>query len=1050
VRQVGRYVIEQELARGGAGVVYRARDPDSGDAVAVKVLLAGAQATVKARKRFQREVGALTRLDHRHVVRVRDAGEQAGLLYMAMDYVRGESLQAKLDRQGPLAVEEAAELTRQVATAVAHAHAHTILHRDLKPANVLVDEEGAALLTDFGLVRELAPSASQTRLSKTGSLLGTPGYWPPEQARGELIKIGPHSDVYGLGALLYALLTGVPPHQADTLAQALDRAERLPTPPHQLRAEIPARLEAIVLRCLQPVPARRPQTAAAVADDLERFLSGDREGVSRAATLVAAGILLAGLAGAATLMAGDRLSTRPPPAPPSATDSSPPTAPPVADVPTLVASALQQFDSEHGWRASLATVTRALTLAPDDARALAVRGMIRAFADQAEAADDLRRAAAAAPTDADSLRALTLGFELLGDEANQATWTGAWARLHPDDPQLLLHRAVRLPGEESLAAVHALVADRPEWVPGLIALGELDYEFQKALPAVERALALEPDNVRALLSRARHLDFLGHADRAAEDYERALTLAPFSDTALLARANYRHGRGHHAEARADLRTLLDAEPRHALAWSLLSEVLEALDLDEAALEASATAYDIDPTSIEVVSKRALLLAWQGQLQDAMLLASKVLDVQRNNPESLWVLGTNALVRGDFDRAQQVFSLAVQVTVVVEKAELLEASLNGQAQALARLASEACQTAEEACELGDLYLHGASLDGAAAAYERALALEPDHPRALASRGLVAARQDEPGAEAQIQRAVALAPDAFWPRLRAAQALLNPGDDAEAALRQLDTLLQRWPGRGPALRVRITIHQLQGDGEAARRDIALAALDEDDPLRSIPLLLRAQEQLRAGDVPGARATLELARRVTPRHPHVHLTLGLVHRLAGQHGQAVEALERALELHPALPSAYELRAKAYEQTGDFGRGSWDARLYRLLEPSPESWRLEANFERRLDKLDDAARCLTQALQFGEPDPALWGELAELSLERGHPQAALEQSQRAVELAPSDPAIGLIRLRVLGELKRTVEALAEIDRILGLEGLSPQVRSQLTDMRARLRAGG
>jgi len=207
VRTIGPYAIEGELARGGVGVVYRARDPGLGRDVAVKLLHAGRGAAPNLRRRFQREAEALARLSHPHVVAVHAAGEAAGCPYLVMDLVPGASLQDRLDREGPLPVREAVGLAAKIARALEAVHAAGLLHRDVKPANVLLRAgDRAPLLTDFGLAKDL--DSSQTRLSKTGRFLGTPGFWPPEQARGRLSETGPAADVYALGATLYALLTG--------------------------------------------------------------------------------------------------------------------------------------------------------------------------------------------------------------------------------------------------------------------------------------------------------------------------------------------------------------------------------------------------------------------------------------------------------------------------------------------------------------------------------------------------------------------------------------------------------------------------------------------------------------------------------------------------------------------------------------------------------------------------------------------------------------------------------------------------------------------------
>jgi tetratricopeptide (TPR) repeat protein len=298
---VGDYELLDELGRGGMGVVYRARHASSGEVVALKLLNPGASAA--ALKRQRREVDAQRRLDHPALVAVRDAGEHQGQPYLVLELVRGESLEERLHRGGPLPEWEAARLVLRLTRGLAHAHDAGVLHRDLKPGNVLLDQDGAPRLTDFGLAKHL--EGGQSKLTQTGSLLGSPGYWAPEQARGDQARVGPATDVYGLGAVLYACLTGVPPIQAGSLIESALAAEHQPIdPPRLLRPGVDPRLEAVCLRCLDKDPARRYPSAEALAGALDGVLSAasQRRGARPLTGFLAAAattLVLALLAGAA-------------------------------------------------------------------------------------------------------------------------------------------------------------------------------------------------------------------------------------------------------------------------------------------------------------------------------------------------------------------------------------------------------------------------------------------------------------------------------------------------------------------------------------------------------------------------------------------------------------------------------------------------------------------------------------------------------------------------------------------------------------------------------
>ncbi len=445
----GPYRAVRLLARGGMGEVHEVVHEGTGARYALKTLLAGGlQGALPAPEeiaRFRAEAQLLARLDHPAIVRIHAADLEAGTPYLVQDLLPAGSLQQRLEREGPLPIDEAVAITVQLAAALEHAHARGVLHRDLKPHNVLLDERGAPRLADFGLA--LATDA-RSRLTQTGELLGTPGYLAPEQARAEKAT-DVRTDVYGLAALLVGLLTGEPPITARGLAGLSAVVLEPPAPPSSRRPEVPPWLDAVVLRALAKQPAARHPSAAALAQALLAGPAGGSPAPSRlrplAAALVGGGALALAAAGWATL--ADRG--------------------PVAPNPELarLAGADVPLPSLAPALASL----RETPLAPEDvSRRATLEGLV------ALARGDLARAAAVAAAAEDErplTRALRGGVAALTTAAPPAEAIAALERAAADGvrfPELLAWRAharARAPldrraAERLLADLDALRAAR--------------------------------------------------------------------------------------------------------------------------------------------------------------------------------------------------------------------------------------------------------------------------------------------------------------------------------------------------------------------------------------------------------------------------------------------------------------------------------------------------------------------------------------------------------------------------------------------------------------
>jgi serine/threonine-protein kinase len=314
-RYFGDYELIRELGRGGMGVVYKAHQLNLNRPVALKMIRAAELASDDELRRFQNEAEAVATLDHSHIVPILEVGNHDGQRYFTMKLVAGSGLDRQLADfvANPTA---AARLMKKAAEAVHHAHQRGILHRDLKPANILLDERGEPFVTDFGLAKRVE---GDSELTLSGAILGTPSYMAPEQASGRRGAVTTASDVYGLGAVLYALLTGRAPFGGASAAEILEQVrESSPTPPSKVNPRTPRDLEVICLKCLEKEPGKRYATAGELAEDLRRFEAGEtirarpvgaherlwrwcrREPAVATMALALLAALLAGLVGVAT------------------------------------------------------------------------------------------------------------------------------------------------------------------------------------------------------------------------------------------------------------------------------------------------------------------------------------------------------------------------------------------------------------------------------------------------------------------------------------------------------------------------------------------------------------------------------------------------------------------------------------------------------------------------------------------------------------------------------------------------------------------------------
>ena len=262
--RLGKWIIYKELGRGGMGRVYLAQEEIGGRQAALKVLAAELAQEAGFLQRFQREIEALTQLDHPHIVRFYESGFENNLHFYAMEYVDGRSLEDILEQEERLPWQEVLDTALQICPALKHVHDHGIIHRDLKPANILRTSAGVVKLTDFGIAKVFA----QGHLTATGGVVGTAEYLSPEQAAGK--PVTKRSDLYSLGAVLYTLLTGRPPFTGDSFVELLHKHRYGQfDSPRKVRPELPYEIDELVCQLLEKDPADRPPDCLVLSRQLE-------------------------------------------------------------------------------------------------------------------------------------------------------------------------------------------------------------------------------------------------------------------------------------------------------------------------------------------------------------------------------------------------------------------------------------------------------------------------------------------------------------------------------------------------------------------------------------------------------------------------------------------------------------------------------------------------------------------------------------------------------------------------------------------------------------
>jgi eukaryotic-like serine/threonine-protein kinase len=954
IPSVPGYEVLGELGRGGMGIVYKARQTKLNRLVALKMVIAGAHASPEQLSRFSTEAEAVASLQHANIVQIYEVGEYAGLPFFSLEYVDGGTLTNRIDGK-PRPPREAAETLALLAAAMAAAHRCGIIHRDLKPANVLLTRDGQPKITDFGLAKRLEDDSSQT---KSGTLMGSPSYMSPEQARGDTREVGTLSDLYSLGAILYELLTGRPPFVGPTVIETIMLVrQQEPVPPTRLQPRCPRDLETICLKCLQKEPSQRYANCQILADDLHHFLAGEpikarpvgwiehtwrwmRRNPRVAGLSACVGVLLLAVIIAMSMIvvrqsrerealaktqeiAGERLeqATR-----------------------RIAAGNYHQAQDILQWSDPLLNHE---DLADARLRLETLRAQVDGFAEFHKLLDNARFACRFG-----SRRQKEVGRDYcqqmlaLYDEMEGRTGKGA-AGLPPlsEEQQQLFKEDV------FEALMTAAMVERE------LAVGQGEVRRRaaagKAIGWLNRAEKLLPGTRTLHVQRAPCWAELGDAQADKADMDKAKTIAPTS-----AVDRFWHGYADHT--RGD-KALAEKDPQ-AAADFYHKEIAEYAAFLQQRPEHFWGYFNWANAHFQ--------LGTRADLVDALIGYTACI---RLRPDFPWPynnrgtvhhrLGENELAVLDFNVAlernpnyPEAYANRGQAHLALKKTE---AALEDFTRAIA-LNSEAAETYAARAEISrELKQYAAALND----YTRLLDLTDNKYPILEKR-------------AAVNRA------------------LNKIDDA---VQDYGELIKLNPKNLQARVIRAQLYLAQEKYAAARDDFS--AILEKAPTAADIWRARAivnWQNLR--DFDAALADFQRCAQLAPKDAEPYRCIGAILLGRRQYPEAQDAVQKAILLRPGYPEAIWVQAQIYQKQGQFQEAfkELDALVAKLPDGPPETLNVRAGVYQMLGKLDEAAADYQRTIEFKPNEPEAYVCLARIYEKQGQTEKAVACFDQLVKTAP------------------------------------------------------
>ncbi|MBI4712714.1 MAG: tetratricopeptide repeat protein [Planctomycetes bacterium] len=951
LKPFGKYNLARKLGQGGMGAVYLAYDTVLNRQVAVKIVVLEDEESIQ---RFMREARATAKLKHPNIITVYDFGVFEKYYYLTMDYIEGPSLDGLLkDKDNHLTPRRTAEMFYQIALAVDYAHQEGIIHRDIKPSNILIDRNGNTYLTDFGLAKELSSAKVGHSLTLSGTILGTPSYMSPEQAKGDKARIGPRSDIFSLGATLYHALTGQTPFKTGEIYEILDSVVNAdPTPPRKVLASINQDLETICIKCLEKEPANRYQTAGELANDLRHYLDGEaisatplglatkawrrvkKNKMVSISVLTAVVVLLAVTIGLIIFSIQRQ-----------------------QEIELYRREAQSEFEAEH-YNDALEWANKAIVLDPSDVEMEILGeqcdkkikaqsdGLTRSKQDAEKEAQDIKRQA--------EIRAQA-----------RAVLDRKAAASNPDETIRIAQEALRIDPTfgEAYQAIGYVYKDKGDYkgaaeyfTRAIEATPTLAYSYyergwlfvyadsEKAISDFEKVVEYDPQSHIAYIAKGMVMDIQEKYDEAIANYTRAIEICPDDFRAYYRRGTDYQIKKQHKQALPDYARAAELEPDRWDIYSGLGWVYYKLEECDNALVALNKAIELNPGADVAYSNLGYVYSQKNEPLKALADFNRAIELNPTDFRNYVGRGV-AFFDADFNKA-----------IEIKPSEGYYYCARGDAYSSKMQYAQAMTDYNRAIELnpelaeaysgrGSVYGKTGNYKRALAEYQRALELDPKNIEVYDKRvWLYSHRGEHQNAIADYTKIIELEPNTFWAYYQRGEAYRSI-KNYRPAIADYTKVIQLAPDQWALYTRGMDLSTVY-----LNRGIVYYQLDEYDQ---------------------ALSDYNQAIKLRPDDERAYISRGIIYYAKKDYERAISNYSQAITLNPKDADAYFYRAGVYAEQGEIDRAIKDYSKAIALEPTrPNVYHNRALLYARQNDIKSAIADAETALKL-EPDSALAAQL-------------------------------------------------------------------------------